>query len=582
MKKNFSNLAELLVYQGNNFNNNKALNFKEKNILKSFSNKDFLDKSFYFACGLKELGLEKNFTIANYSYQNPIWLIADLGSILAGAITVPIFHNISKENFLHEIKDAKIKYLFTDNSQIIEILESENLSLKIISYGFSNKNSISFEDLINLGFKAYEAGKYSLSNLVANINANDLVTIIYTSGSTSKPKGVEITHQNLISQIFDSKQYFPLYENDIVLSYLPLAHIFERMVMMYYISCGVSIYFVDDIKNVGVFLREFSPTLMTTVPRMLEKVYARINDGIDSANLFKKIIGSLALKRAFTKNPQQKINLIDKIFDRIIYQKFRLALGGKMRMIICGGASLSNDLEKFYWNIGVNIYCGYGLTEASPVLATNCPSQYKIGTVGKAFPSVKLKLGDDGELFGSGLNIMQKYHNLENETKETIDNGWLKTGDLAEISDDGFVKIIGRKKELFKNAYGKYVRPIPIEQKLIQEIPFLQGSLVIAENKKFTSALLFPDFELVLKLQKKHNFIGSIEDFLNSEIIKKFVSKKINKINNILDHWEQLKKFHIILQPISIESGEITPSMKLKRNVLEKKFNDVIESIYSN
>ncbi len=582
MKKNFSNLAELLVYQGNNFNNNKALNFKEKNILKSFSNKDFLDKSFYFACGLKELGLEKNFTIANYSYQNPIWLIADLGSILAGAITVPIFHNISKENFLHEIKDAKIKYLFTDNSQIIEILESENLSLKIISYGFSNKNSISFEDLINLGFKAYEAGKYSLSNLVANINANDLVTIIYTSGSTSKPKGVEITHQNLISQIFDSKQYFPLYENDIVLSYLPLAHIFERMVMMYYISCGVSIYFVDDIKNVGVFLREFSPTLMTTVPRMLEKVYARINDGIDSANLFKKIIGSLALKRAFTKNPQQKINLIDKIFDRIIYQKFRLALGGKMRMIICGGASLSNDLEKFYWNIGVNIYCGYGLTEASPVLATNCPSQYKIGTVGKAFPSVKLKLGDDGELFGSGLNIMQKYHNLENETKETIDNGWLKTGDLAEISDDGFVKIIGRKKELFKNAYGKYVRPIPIEQKLIQEIPFLQGSLVIAENKKFTSALLFPDFELVLKLQKKHNFIGSIEDFLNSEIIKKFVSKKINKINNILDHWEQLKKFHIILQPISIESGEITPSMKLKRNVLEKKFNDVIELIYSN
>jgi len=582
MKKNFSNLAELLVYQGNNFNNNKALNFKEKNILKSFSNKDFLDKSFYFACGLKELGLEKNFTIANYSYQNPIWLIADLGSILAGAITVPIFHNISKENFLHEIKDAKIKYLFTDNSQIIEILESENLSLKIISYGFSNKNSISFEDLINLGFKAYEAGKYSLSNLIANINANDLVTIIYTSGSTSKPKGVEITHQNLISQIFDSKQYFPLYENDIVLSYLPLAHIFERMVMMYYISCGVSIYFVDDIKNVGVFLREFSPTLMTTVPRMLEKVYARINDGIDSANLFKKIIGSLALKRAFTKNPQQKINLIDKIFDRIIYQKFRLALGGKMRMIICGGASLSNDLEKFYWNIGVNIYCGYGLTEASPVLATNCPSQYKIGTVGKAFPSVKLKLGDDGELFGSGLNIMQKYHNLENETKETIDNGWLKTGDLAEISDDGFVKIIGRKKELFKNAYGKYVRPIPIEQKLIQEIPFLQGSLVIAENKKFTSALLFPDFELVLKLQKKHNFIGSIEDFLNSEIIKKFVSKKINKINNILDHWEQLKKFHIILQPISIESGEITPSMKLKRNVLEKKFNDVIESIYSN
>ena len=582
MEQNFSNLAELLVYQGNNFENSRALNFKENNILKSLSNKDFLEKSFYFACGLKELGLEKKFTIANYSYQNPIWLIVDLGSILAGAVTVPIFHNIAKDNFLHEIKDAQVKYIFTDNVDIIKIIKSENLLLKIITYGFNDKDSISFENLLDLGYKASKAGKYNLNDLVKNINSNDLATIIYTSGSTSKPKGVEITHQNLISQIFDSKKYFPLYENDIVLSYLPLAHIFERMVMMYYISCGVSIYFVDDIKNVGVFLREFSPTLMTTVPRMLEKVYARINDGIDSANLFKKIIGYLALKRALTKNPEQKVNYIDKIFDKIIYQKFRLALGGKMRMIICGGASLSNDLEKFYWNIGVNIYCGYGLTEASPVLATNCPSQYKIGTVGKAFPSVKLKLGDDGELLGSGLNIMQKYHNLENETKETIENGWLKTGDLAEINNEGFVKIIGRKKELFKNAYGKYVRPVPIEQKIIQEIPFLQGSLVIAENRKFTSALLFPDFELVLKLQKKYNFTGSAEDFLNSEIIKKFISKKINKINNIFDHWEQLKKFHIILQPISIESGEITPSMKLKRNVLEKKFNDVIESLYYN
>ncbi len=585
--KNLTTLAELISFQASNFNNKTALNFKENNQLKSFSNQEFLDKTFYFSCGLKEIGLKKNQSIAIYSYQNPIWLIADLGSILASAITIPIFHNISIDNLIYQINDSKISFIFTDNPEILSILKSHNLNLKVISYGFESPETITYDYLVNLGYEAIKNNKYQLSSIIETINSQDLATIIYTSGSTGNPKGVEITHANLISQINDSRKFFPLIGNEIVLSYLPLAHIFERMVMLYYISCGVSVYFVDDTKNIGIFLREFCPDLMTTVPRVLEKVYAKIANGVDSGNLIKKFLGQKAIKRALTKIPFSnsqsfKNKIIDKFFDVLIYKKFRQALGGKMKMIICGGAALSNDLEKFYFNIGVNVYCGYGLTEASPVIATNCPKYHKIGTVGKAFPSVSTKISSDGELLAKGENIMQGYHNLEKENVEIFSDVFLKTGDLAEIDEEGFIKLIGRKKELFKTSNGKYVNPINIEQKLIQELSFLIGAIIIAENHQFVSALLFPDMEVIDIFKNKLKFSGNNLEFLQSNLLEKFVSEKILIINQQLNHWERVQKFKIISEPISIKTGEITPSMKLKRNLLNHKFAEIIDGFYKN
>lgn len=578
--KSFSTLCELISFQASNFSNEKALNFKENNQWKSFSNQEFLNQAFYFACGLKEIGLQKNQTLAIASYQNPIWLIADYGSILAGATTVPIFHNISKENLLYEISDAKVQYIFTDNLEFIETIKFENLDLKIITYGFSKENSTSFEELILLGKKAIEAKKYNLESFLEAANPQDLATIIYTSGSTGVPKGVELTHQNLVSQIKDTAEFFPLFKEDVVLSFLPLAHIFERMVMSFYITQGVSIYFANDVKDVGGLLKEVKPNLMTAVPRVLEKFYGRIRDGVEMTSGFKKCLARKALSRALNKHPDQQKSFLDKTYDSLIYKKFRDGLGGNMRMIICGGAALSLDMEKFYKNIGVNLFCGYGLTEAAPVLAVNCPKASKFGTIGKAFPSVELKLGEDGELLGKGPNIMRGYHNQPEKTAEVIENGWLKTGDLAQIDEEGFVKIIGRKKELFKNSNGKYISPVPIEQKLIQNLGFLLGAIIIAEGRKFTSALLFPDFETLSKSKEKFKFLGSDEEFLKSEMLQDFTEEKISKINKNLDHWEQIQKFSIIIKEISIESGDITPSMKLKRNVLEKKFGEIVEKFY--
>ena len=530
---------------------------------------------------MQEIGLQKSQTIAIYSYQNPIWLIADLGSILAGAVTVPIFHNISEENLFYEISDADVKYIFTDNIEFCEVIKSKNLNLKIITYGFEQENLTSFEALILLGKNAVAEKKYNLESLLKITQPQDLATIIYTSGSTGKPKGVELTHLNLVSQIKATAEFFPLSKQDIALSFLPLAHIFERMVMMFYISQGISVYFSDDVKNIGANLKEIRPTLMTAVPRVLEKVFLRIKEGSQNAVGLKKILAITALNRALNKHPQNKKNIIDKFFDCLIYKKFRDGLGGRMKMVICGGSALSEDMERFYHNINVHLFCGYGLTEASPVLTTNCPKANKFATIGRAFPLIELKIAEDGELMARGPNIMRGYHNQPEKTREAIENGWLKTGDLAQIDQDGFVKIIGRKKELFKNANGKYIRPIPIEQKLVQELGFILGAIIIAEARKFTAALLFADFDILPKFKEKFGKKEATnEEFLKSDILQQFVEKKIQKINENLDHWEQIKKFYIVTDEISVESGGITPSMKLKRSFLEEKYKDVIDGFY--
>jgi long-chain acyl-CoA synthetase len=577
--KNFNNLGELIKFQHQNFNNKNFLNFKENQEWRSFSNQDFYEKIIAFARGLEKLGLKRGQSLANYSYQNPIWLMVDLGAILAGAITVPIFNNISEDNLFYELVDSNAKFFFTDNEKICGKIKEKFPEIIIIGYGFKSTLSINLEDLLMHEENAFDNNFY-VEDLFAKIKNDDIATIVYTSGSTDRPKGVEISHQALISQIKDSEAFFYLNNLEVVLSYLPLAHIFERMVMMYYISKGLTIYFVDDIKNLGSFLKEIKPTLMTSVPRALEKVFARINNGIEEAKFFKKIIGKKALKRALQKDPLASKNFIDKIFDKIIYQKFRQTMGGEMRMIICGGSALSKELERFYWNIGVKIYCGYGLTECSPVLATNAPHQHKFTSVGKAFPSVKLKIAKDGELLASGINVMKKYRNNPQKTAETFDGEWFKTGDLAQIDEEGFVKIIGRKKEVFKTSNGKFVHPVLLEQKLVQELNFLIGALVIAEGKNFVSALLFIDFDLLKNIKNKLKFDGENNQFFNSIILQNFIAQKIAIINKKLDSWEQIKKFKIIIEPISVESGEITPSLKLKRNVLERKFALEIEEFY--
>lgn len=602
----FNNIGEIIAFQ-KQFNRKDAFNWREKDnkIWHQLSNQDFFNYIFYFAVGLREMGLnqeEKN-KVAIFAYQSPIWLIADFGSIIAGAISIPIFNNISSENFNYQINDCKPSYLFIDN---IELLNNQEFNFdnfkKIILYQSWNNDNIEsdfiakydnkkphfdkiifFKDLLIQGKKSIEQKKYIWQSLINQLSIEDLATIIYTSGTTGNPKGVMISHKNLLTQIADTTTFFKLTEQDKALSFLPLAHIFERMVMTFYLTQNIKIYFAEDIKNIPEILKEIKPTLMTTVPRMLEKVYNKIKASHEGKNLFAKILIKTSLKianKSFYNKSFLNLLLL-KIFDILVYRKFRNALGSNMRMIICGGAPLNERIENFYWQIGIKIFCGYGLTESSPVISANCPAFYKLGTVGKKYDSVTIKINQDKELLACGNGITNGYYNNPEATNKLFaETNWLKTGDLAEIDSQGFVKIIGRKKDVFKSSNGKFIHPTLLEQKLLEKINFISDVLIIADNRSFVSALLFVDDIAIGNLQKQIFPNSSIADFINSQLLLEIINNKIKQINQELDHWENIRKFIVINSQLSIEKGEITPSMKIKRKIIEQKYQQEIDNLY--
>jgi long-chain acyl-CoA synthetase len=441
---------------------------------------------------------------------------------------------------------------------------------------------VAYQALLDLGAKRLAAHPGEYLRLSEGINEQDTATLIYTSGSTGTPKGVILTHRNLVTQVLGAVKRFPLDpKSDVILSCLPLAHVFERMVAYYYLYSGCPLYFAEEIKKVGDNLRELHPTVITMVPRLLEKVHAKFQANLELAKGFKKTIGMKAWERAHTKEPGSKPAFMDKIYDALVYKKMREGLGGRLRLVISGSAPLDPGLAAFLLNIGIPIYEGYGLTEASPVIACNYPGHRKLGTVGLVFVGVEVKIADDGEILARGPNIMKGYHNKPNETAEVIDKmGWLHTGDLGHIDNEGFIKITGRKKELFKTANGKYVAPVPIEAAIAAN-KLADMVMVVAEGKPFTTCLIFPDFEN-LKVVKQELGAEGAENgaFLDSDAAKAYVQKTLDEVNAKLNHWEQVQKFRIIKTPISIDTGELTPTMKIRRHVVMEKCRAEIESMY--
>jgi long-chain acyl-CoA synthetase len=370
--------------------------------------------------------------------------------------------------------------------------------------------------------------------------------------------------------------------NDVALSCLPLAHVFERMVTLYYLSQGISLYFAEEIKSVGDNLRELHPTIITLVPRLLEKVFLKMQNNIEEASGIKKTLGQTAFRRAVSLDHNRPKNLLDKIFDRLVYGKMRTALGGRLRLVISGSAALSERLQNFFLNIGIPLYEGYGCTETSPVIAANFPGCRKKGTVGKAFPGVEIKIAGDGEILARGPNVMRAYFKKPKETAQCLTkDGWYHTGDLGRLDDRGVLTITGRKKELFKTAGGKYVAPGPIEALLVSSEQYIDMAMIIAEGRKFVSALIFPDFENLGRLKSKIG-CGSLSDseFLSSETAGDYFQRAVTKVNTGLNQWEKIQKFILADTPASVESGELTPTMKLRRHIIEDKFHKAISAIY--
>jgi long-chain acyl-CoA synthetase len=509
----------------------------------------------------------------------------DLAIMLNGAVSVPMFPNVSSENFDFQIKDAEISTLFIQSDELLDppiqkkLLEISN----IISYSLSTQgeNVEYFQDVLNKGDILSDEEPNLYAKMRDEVLPDDLATIIYTSGSTGVPKGVEISHRNLCSQIQGAVDRFPLVPSkDKALSCLPLAHVFERMVMYYYISTGISVYFADDVKNVGNLLKQVKPTIITLVPRILEKVYAKMTSKADEEQGIKKLLLTKAIHLAKTADPQQN-GILKKIFDKLVYSKMRLALGGNLNLVISGGAALNKDVGTFFLNIGLPLFEGYGLTETSPVLSANYPNNAKMGSVGKAFPGVELKISNEGELLARGENIMLGYHNNPEATKQMIDEeGWLHTGDKVTLDDDGFYTITGRIKELFKSSNGKYISPVPIEQAWSQNA-IVDHAVVIAEGRRFVSILLFPDYETIANNKSKRGLASlNNNDFLNHDSVRRELEELMETINASLNHWEQVRKFVLIPHQLTIENGELTPKMNIRRSTLETQFSDKIDAFY--
>ncbi len=582
----YKTLPALLEHVSKNYQNPTAMAYRQNGRWQSISTSQMVETVRMLSQGLVELGLQPGDKVGIVSNPSPFWMMMDLAVLSGGGVTVPMFANISADNLEYEIQESEMRFLFTGSEDQFQAMNPFFSPLqKIITYGcnLSQDKCVTYEKVLELGKKRAGNEPSGYQQRRDAVQENDTATIIYTSGSMGRPKGVELSHRNLISQVEGAGIRFPLDPLfDKILSCLPLAHVFERMVMYYYLSTGTSVYFAEDVKMVGEHLRDIHPTVITMVPRLLEKVFAKMQSNVDVATGLKKKLAAAALQRARELPHDRKKDIRDAVFDKLVYSKMRTAMGGKLRLVISGSAPLDPGLANFFLNIGVNVYEGYGLTESSPVVAANFPGNRKLGTVGPVFPGVEVKIADDGEILVRGPQVMKGYYKQPEETAKTIDSkGWLHTGDLGHLDPENCLKITGRKKELFKTAGGKYVAPVPIEQAIAGN-KLVDMVMVIAEGKPYTTCLIFPDLEN-LKSVKQETGRPQMSDaeFLASPEARAYVQKTLDAVNSKLNHWEQVQKFVIAPKPATIEANELTPTMKIRRHVVMENYQKEIDALYA-
>lgn len=566
---------------------------KENGQWKEYSTSDVADIVTRLSAGLFHLGMRPGDTtaegkdkIAVIAKNRPEWVMLDLAVQQIGAVLTPVYPTISEPELEYILADAGVKLIFVNDQSLFEKVSNIKSRLPHLQEIFSFEkleNARHWKEILTLGNGDDVAGVKGLSE---KIKYEDLATIIYTSGTTGKPKGVMLSHKNILSNVMDSMPCFPPGENHKALSFLPLNHIFERMVTFLYLFKGTAIYYAESMETIGDNLKEVQPHLFTTVPRLLEKVYERImQKGSEQKGIKKNLFfwaHSLATKFEINKNQGLVYRIQLSLANRLIFSKWREALGNNVIAIISGGAACQVRLIRIFTAAGLPIMEGYGLTETSPVISVN---RFEVegrmfGTVGPLIKNVEVKIANDGEILCKGPNVMMGYYKNPELTLDSMEDGWYKTGDIGMFIDGKFLKITDRKKEMFKTSGGKYVAPVAIENKM-KESRMIENMIVIGAGEKFVGALIVPDFNQ-LKIWCKENNVDCTDNkkTVSNPRVQDLYKKEIEKYNQFFNHVEQIKKFEIIPYEWSIDSGEMTPKLSLKRKVIMEKNKEAIKRIY--
>ena len=581
-------LFDFLEYQLNN-PLDKSINTKYDGKWVSLSTHDFFEKVQIVSRKLIEIGIKKGDKIALISTQNRTeWCIVDNSILQIGGVTVPIYPTISEKEFQYVLNHSESKICFVSDKDVFDKIHKikDKTKLKKI-YSFDEFQNCSNWNLLFENDNKSLQGKVNVKK--KEVIPDDLATIIYTSGTTGVPKGVMLTHRNIVSNILSASKRLPPMENkNKALSFLPLCHIFERIIIYMYYYSRVEIYFAESLETISENLNEIKPFYMTAVPRLIEKIFDKIEGKAEEFKGVKKSLykWSISIADRFDIEKQNRIfyNIKLMIARFLVFSKWKNALGGKLELICSGSAPLQPRLAKIFTAAGIKIMEGYGLTESSPVISISEPIKggTKFGYVGKIIEGIEVKIAKDGEILCKGPNVMKGYYKNSKLTSETIKNDFLHTGDIGEIDKDGFLKITDRKKQLFKTSGGKYIAPQVIENKM-KRSPFIEQIMVIGEGEKMPSALIQPDFEYIKKwLQKnKFNFLDDFKNICKKEELLIKITHEIDKINQEFGDWERIKKFELTPQIWSIENGLLTPTMKLKRKSILKKFIHLKEKIYS-
>ncbi len=559
---------------------------------------EFRDTVRWLASALHEMGVKRGDRVAILSENRPEWTMADFAILAAGGVSVPVYPTLLGWQIEYILNDAgTVALLCSDKEQLDKILE-------IHSHVPSLNNIIvcdppdslaagvhTFRDVVERGKKwDTEQGRGWFDHSLAEAQPGDLATLVYTSGTTGNPKGAMLTHGNVTSNVTTVRDAVPFRAGELALSILPLSHILERMVDFLYYFRGMTVAYAENVMKVADNLAEVQPHYFAAVPRLFEKMRARVLDNVATAPPARQKIFHWALKVAADRLPYRIENrplplglkVKAAIADKLVFSKIVARLGGRVRYVVSGGAPLSADLAAFFIGAGVEILEGYGLTETSPVIAVNTPEWRRIGSVGKVIPGVEVKIASDGEILTRGPNVMKGYWNNPEATAQAIDlEGWFHTGDIGELDKDGFLRITDRKKDIIINAYGKNIAPQPIEA-LLKSSPYIGTPVLIGDRRKYLTAILVPNFE---KLEREATAIGvqfsDREQLVSDPRVKALIQDEIDRFNRNLDRQEKIRRFAIIARDFTIDEDEITPSLKVKRKVIDKKYKHLIDQMYA-